>query len=191
MSCSSHSKNLTGLEIVPYVPNPKRKIDDALALEREQSPLVISLLKYFHHKKSERTFRSFIEVEAFIIDASFPKEKKHKETAIEPWKTGSSEQASFGRKRTPSSNDRQMVEEFLKEAWNNLINSSTQIEDAGSSTIDREAHKKQTHDEAGDKILNSFRPRKHRRKTTSSDDFDEDRLQEIMEELKMILDLKN
>ncbi|KAL6987625.1 hypothetical protein U1Q18_013371 [Sarracenia purpurea var. burkii] len=140
---------------------------------------------YFHHKKSKRTFRSFIAVETYIIDGS-SKDKKHK-VAIEPWTSGSSEQASSGRQKTPT--DREIVEKFLKDAWNNLQNSGTQIEDAGSSIIDHKVQEKETLVEADDKLLSSFRPRKHL-KNTSPEDLDEDKLQKIMEELKMIMDGK-
>ncbi|KAL6987624.1 hypothetical protein U1Q18_013370 [Sarracenia purpurea var. burkii] len=189
--CNAQEAKAHGMVYLPLLDRlegwtvEKRQRDNGERYHKETFPL-----QYYHHKKSERKFRSFTEVETFIIDGSSPKDKRPKEMAIDPCTSCSYIQVSLDKNKSPRFDDRKKVENFLKDAWNNLLNSGIQKEDARSSTNDHERRTREFRTEAHHNLVSSFGQKKHRRKTTSCEDFDEDRLHDIMEELKVIMEGK-
>ncbi|KAL6987623.1 hypothetical protein U1Q18_013369 [Sarracenia purpurea var. burkii] len=178
---------MNGLDIVLYIPNPKTQNDDTLAFEKVQSPIVISLLKLYYHKKSKGKFRSFIEVETFTVHGSSPKDRKPNERSLvitsKSWRSGSK------RKRPPGFDDMQFVEKFLEEVWNNFKNCRTsQVEDQLSSTEEHESHVKIMKTnlvDACDNFLSNFNL-ENDQKIESSDDFDKDKLEQMMTQIMRI-----
>ncbi|GFY82609.1 hypothetical protein Acr_02g0008490 [Actinidia rufa] len=222
MAPSYHSENFIGKEIVDYAPNHQTENDQALHRDREQSPVVITLMKvqnslgftknvlwskpinftlpddcvehileldeslqFFYHNKSGR-FRSFIEVEAYIIHSKFPKDRKPKEgsSVVEPSGSASIQNTSVKRETPPKScnniteKKRLQAEKFLYEAWRNFSDSSILEDVLISSTNADEEQVMQILNEARNNLLNAFSSKTDQTETLDND-ADEDLAQLI------------
>ncbi|KAI8016616.1 hypothetical protein LOK49_LG05G00483 [Camellia lanceoleosa] len=100
--------------------------------------------KYFYHQKSKGKFRSFIEVENYIIQGHFPQKsqqklKKRKEPLALTLVHESSKEASCKKKKTSQSSKitkkhKKFVEKYLAKAWYNFLNSGKLEEEVHFST---------------------------------------------------------
>ncbi|KAI8556638.1 hypothetical protein RHMOL_Rhmol05G0269700 [Rhododendron molle] len=102
--------------------------------------------KYYYHGRSGGRFRSFAEVQDFIIHARFPKARKPEEGSVlifQPVEPSVSEPCKRKRKAKATremteEERRRIVEKFLEDSWNNLMNIGKRNRDLRDSTSKNE-----------------------------------------------------
>ncbi|XP_058215171.1 uncharacterized protein LOC131326404 [Rhododendron vialii] len=121
---------------------PLRERLEGWQIERRPRDNTNRFDKYYYHGKSGGRFRSFAEVQDFIIHARFPKARKPEEGSVpvEPLASESRKRkrrAKATREMTEEER-RRIVEKFLENSWNNLMNIGKGRRDLRDSTSEDE-----------------------------------------------------